>query len=260
MTQIARIPKPHPNKVSLSDLSAALREGWKDFRHEPWIGIAISLIFVIGGWVIAWQLNAPGQHWWVFALTLGFPLIGPFAAVGFYEISLRRAKGGSLGWGQVLGVMVKQSHGQVPSMAVMMILIFMIWSFIAHMIFGLFLGLSAMTNITTSYEVLFTSNGLAMLGVGTLAGAGLSFVIFCNTVIGLPAVVDKDIDIVTAMIASWQTVLGNFAVMLCWALVVVVLLAIAMAPMFLGLIVALPVLGHATWHLYERAISYPDPT
>lgn len=256
MTKEDYIPKPQLNPLTFSDLRAALHAGWQDFRHEPGIGIAISLLFVAGGWLIAWQMNAPGQHWWVFALTLGFPLIGPFAAVGFYEISFRRARGDSLGWGQVLGVVLKQSHGQVPSMAVIMILMFMIWSFMAHMIFGLFLGLSAMTNIMTSYQVLLTPNGLVMLGVGTLAGAALSFVIFCNTVIGLPMVVDKDIDIVTAMIASWQTVLGNFAVMLGWAVLIVVLLALGMATGFLGLIVVLPVLGHATWHLYERAISY----
>lgn len=251
--------RPVVGEVTGADLRAALRAGWEDFRHEPIIGAWVSLIFVVAGWFMALEIWTSGQHWWVFALALGFPLVGPFAAVAYYDISRRREMGMPMSVGGILSVVLKQRHRQVPSMAMVMILIFMFWAFAAHLIFGLFLGLSAMTNITSSLAVLGTANGLTMLAVGSLVGAGLSLVIFNNTVIGLPMVVDHEIDLVTAMIASWQTVLQNPGPMLAWAVLVAVLLLVAMIPGFLGLFVVLPWLGHATWHLYRRAIRFDAP-
>lgn len=259
MTELPDKPAvPYVRDLDLGVIGRALAAGWTDFRHEPMVGGLVSLIFVAGGWLMAWQLNAPGQHWWVFVLALGFPLIGPFAAVAYYEISRRRETGEAMSLAGVLSVVVKQRHRQVPSMAMVMILIFLFWIFIAHMIFGLFLGLSAMTNVSTSYAILLTPNGLAMLALGSAVGAALSLVIFNNAVVGLPIVVDREVDIITAIIASWQTVFANPVVMLTWALVIVVLVFLAMLPGFLGLLVVLPWLGHATWHMYRAAIAYED--
>lgn len=247
---------PRVRILSYSDIGRALAAGWRDFRHEPLVGAFVSLFFLAGGWTIIWQLNTPGQHWWVFVTAFGFPLIGPFAAVAFYEISRRRETGEPMSPAGVLSVVFKQRHRQVPSMAMVMILVFLFWIFIAHMIFGLFLGLSAMTNISTSFAVLLTPNGLAMLALGTLVGAVLSLVIFNNSVVGLPIVVDREVDVITAIIASWQTVLRNPGVMFAWAAVIVVLLFLAMIPGLLGLLIVLPWLGHATWHMYRAAIAY----
>lgn len=249
---------PVPMEVDFSDIRAALAAGWEDFRRAPVYGLLVSAIFVAAGWFIAWQLTQKGQHWWVFVLAIGFPLVGPFAAVGFYEASHRLERGERPGIGALLTGIFAHGRGQVPFLAAIMLMVFMIWAYLAHMIFALFLGLSTMTNITSSFEVLLTPNGLTMLAVGTCVGAALSFVIFASTAVGLPLVVDRDIDLVTAIITSWQVVLGNPAPMLFWGVCVAVLLFLGTLMAFLGLFIVLPLLGHATWHLYRRAVSFED--
>ncbi|OZO45727.1 hypothetical protein CGU37_27860, partial [Pseudomonas fluorescens] len=129
--------------------------------------------------------------------------------------------------------------------------------FIAHMIFALFMGLSTMTNVSSSYEVYLTSNGIMMLTVGTVVGALFALLLFMITVISLPMLLDREVDFVTAMITSFQTVAHNPVPMLAWAVFIAVVTFVAMIPWFLGLFFVLPLLGHATWHLY-RLLSTTD--
>jgi uncharacterized membrane protein len=119
------------------------------------------------------------------------------------------------------------------------------------MIFALFLGLSTMTNISSSYGVLLSPNGLMMLAVGSAVGGGFAFLIFSITVVGMPMVVDREVDFVSAMIASVSAVTRAPLTMLVWAATVAVVTLIGLLPGFLGLFIVLPILGHATWHLYR---------
>jgi uncharacterized membrane protein len=155
----------------------------------------------------------------------------------------------------VLGVVVNQKDRQIPSMAAVIVVFFLFWNFLAHMIFALFLGLSTMTNITSSFDVFLTGDGILMLTVGTAVGAVFAAVLFALTVVSLPLLLDRDIDFVTAMISSVSVVLNNPLVMLGWACILGAMLFAGMALWFLGLFVVLPVLGHATWHLYRRALA-----
>jgi len=155
----------------------------------------------------------------------------------------------------VLGVVFAQRQRQVPSMAMLILLMFMFWVFVAHTIFALFMGLSAMTNVSSSFEVLWTGNGLIMLAVGSAVGAGFAAVLFSVTAGGLPMLLEREVDFVSAMIRSVQAVTANAAVMAVWGAVIAALLFAAMLPMFLGLFVVLPVLGHATWHMYRKLLG-----
>ena len=157
-----------------------------------------------------------------------------------------------MNWPAVLGVVFAQKDRQIPSMAMVILLMFMFWVFVAHTIFALFMGLQAMTNVTSSFAVLFEGNGPAMLAVGSMIGAGFAAVLFSITVVGLPLLLDREVDFISAIIVSFQAVLTNIGPMIIWGLVIALLLAIGMAPMFLGLFVVLPVLGHATWHMYRE--------
>ncbi len=125
------------------------------------------------------------------------------------------------------------------------------------MIFALFMGLTTLTNISSSWEVFLTPTGLMMIGVELAVGAVLAFFLFSLTVVSLPLVLDKEIDFITAMLLSMQCVRQNLFVMLVWAAIIAVLSLAALLPWFLGLIVVLPVLGHATWHVYRRALYTP---
>ncbi|PWE30452.1 hypothetical protein DDZ14_15535 [Maritimibacter sp. 55A14] len=254
--ETAASPRPVIRTLGAADIRAALGLGLRDFRRAPAFGLFFSAVYELGGMFLYWMLVPPGNLVWALPVLLGFPLIAPFAAVGLYEVSRRLEAGSPLVWGEILGVVLRERNRQMPSMAVVIIFIFLVWVFIGHMIFALFMGLQVMTNVSTSFEVFLTPNGLTMLAVGTAVGAGFAFVLFAITVVALPLLLDREIDFVTAMITSFQTVTGNFVPMMGWAATITALLALGMLPFFLGLFVVLPVLGHATWHIYRRAIGF----
>ena len=120
------------------------------------------------------------------------------------------------------------------------------------------MGVSSLTNISTSPEILLQGRGLTMLAIGTVIGAGFAAVLFSITVVGLPLIMDREVDLITASIASFQAVAANPLVMAVWAAIIAGLLFIGILPMFLGLFITLPVLGHASWHMYRRLMPDPD--
>jgi uncharacterized membrane protein len=254
----AKALAPHKPEVLIleaDDLRAALAAGWRDFTRAPQFGLFFAAVYVAGGWLILYALTVTGQIWWTLPAAAGFPILGPFIACGLYEVSRRLEAGEALSWGAVLGVIARQKDRQIPSIAAVVVVFFLFWNFLAHMIFALFLGLRAMTNISTSLEVFMTGNGLMMLLVGTIVGAIFAGVLFALTVVSLPLLLEREVDFVTAMITSVSVVLTNPRLMLIWGALIAALLFAGIALGFLGLFVVLPVLGHATWHLYRRALA-----
>ena len=253
-------PPPKIGSIGYGDLGAALKAGWQDFRRAPAFGLFFASFFVLGGWLIYFQLETIERSFWIIPTAFGFPLLAPFLAVGLYCVSRRLETGHPLVWGEILGLVFREKDRQMPSMAVVIIMIFLFWIFIAHMIFALFLGFMPMTNISTEWQTtIFTVEGFKMLAVGSFVGAVIGLVLYALTVISLPLLLDREIDFITAMITSWQLVAANPGPMLTWALVIAVLVVLALIPGFLGLFVVMPVLGHASWHLYRRAIGFDDP-
>lgn len=243
---------PEPQSITVNDLSEILRLGFADFRRAPIFGIAFSLVYVLGGLVLYAVFLASGQSWWFIPIAVGFPLLAPFAATGLYEVSRRLEQGLPLDWGAVAGCVLAQKDRQVPSMAMVIMLAFMFWVFVAHTIFALFFGLQPITSSTT--DMMLSGPGLMMLAVGGAIGGVMAAVMFALTVISLPLLLDREVDFITAMITSFSAVMQNFRVMAIWAALIAGLLAVAMLPFFLGLFIVLPVLGHATWHLYRRVL------
>jgi len=246
---------PEINTVRFGDLRAALAAGWRDFLRAPLYGFGFSLVYVLGGWLVFWALTTKGQLWWTLPASAGFPILGPFIACGFYEISRRLEAGEPLDWGGIAGVIFRQKDRQIPSMAAVIVIFFLFWNFLAHMIFALFLGTVSLTNITSSLEVFATPSGMLMLAIGTAIGAVIATLLFGLTVVSLPLLLDREVDFVTAMLTSLGLVQANPVVMLAWGALIAVGLFLGMLPGFLGLFVVLPLFGHASWHLYRRALA-----
>lgn len=243
---------PELGAVTFRMLGTALRRGIADFRAAPLFGLVFAFVYVALGWVFGLVTWATGQSYWLVFAAVGFPLVGPFAAVGLYDVSRRIEQGRPLDLYQIFGVVARQSKRQLPSICAIIIMVFLFWFFLAHMIFALFMGLSTMTNVSSSFDIYLTPNGMTMLAVGSLVGGAFALLLYMITVVSMPLLLDREVDFVSAMIASFQTVAQNPVPMLAWAAMIAAVTFLAMLPWFLGLFVALPVLGHATWHLYDQ--------
>jgi uncharacterized membrane protein len=242
------------NELYATDLWESLAHGWQDFRRAPIYGLAFAMVYVLGGWLIFWATTTKGQLWWTLPAGAGFPILGPFIACGLYEISRRLEAGEPLDAG-IFGVIWRQKDRQIPSIAEVIVVFFLFWNFLAHMIFALFLGNATMTNVSSSLTVFTTPEGLVMLAVGSLVGAVFATLLFSLTVVSLPMLLDRELDFVTAMLTSLALVRENPGVMLGWGALISVCLFLGMLPGFMGLFIVLPLFGHASWHLYRRAIT-----
>ncbi len=249
--------RPEILHVDFSDIRAALVAGWRDFIRAPHYGLFFACFYVVGGWLIYWSFTAKGQLVWSLAAGAGFPILGPFVACGLYEVSRRLEVGEALNRTQIFTVIFRQKDRQIPSMAAVIVVFFLFWNFLAHMIFALFLGTATLTNISSSLAVFASVQGLTMLAVGSSVGAVFATLLFSLTVVSLPMLLEREVDFVTAMLTSVGVVTESPVVMLGWGALIAVLLFFGMATGFLGLFVVLPILGHATWHLYRRAITWP---
>jgi uncharacterized membrane protein len=238
--------------LTVGDLGASLGAGWRDFVAAPQYGLFFGGVYVLAGLAAAYVALIGGELSWLIPAAAGFPLIAPFVAVGLYEASRRRQRGEPLGWRPVLGALKGHGDDQILSMGVIVFVAFSFWMIVAHAIFAIFMAESGMGS--ESLAAFLTPAGLSMLAVGSFVGGLMALAFYAMTVISLPMLVDRKVSFPSAIIASFAVVRDNLFVMLAWAAIIAGLLALAMIPAFLGLLVALPVLGHATWHLYVRAV------
>jgi uncharacterized membrane protein len=248
-------PLPGIRRLALGDLGHALRAGLRDFARAPAFGLFFSAVYVLGGFLML-QLGA-GTVTWTLATSLGFPLVAPFAAAGLYEVSRRLERGEPLGWRPVLGVVWAERNRQLPWLGAIIVFYFLVWTFLAHMIFALFMGLSTITNVSQSWDVFLSGPGLRMVIAEVVVGGILAFLLFAMTVVSMPLLLDREVDFVSAILLSIATVRANPVILGLWAGLIAAATLVALLPWFLGLLVVMPVFGHATWHLYRRALADP---
>lgn len=235
------------------DLASALGAGWRDFRAQPVFGLFFAAIYVASGLFLSWVLFNEGDTAWLVPLACGFPIVCPFAAVGLYEVSRRREHGLPMSWRAVLGALRGHGEQQILMMGIILFVAFSFWIMFAHGLLAIFQAQAPAIAHTPAF--LTSVPGLSMLLAGSLVGALFSLAFYAITVVSLPLLVDRDVDFITAIIVSLGVMRANGRVMIGWGIIIAVMLGVAMVPLFLGLFLALPVLGHATWHLYRRAVT-----
>lgn len=249
-------PKMRINRLEMRDVTAALAQGVADFRRYPLFGLFFGGIYALGGLFIVVILSLYHQPWMIIPVAIGFPLIGPFVAVGLYEISRRHERGEPITWRGVLTEVFRQRERQLSWMAFAVLFVFWMWIYQVRLLLALFLGFKIPASLAAFATVVTTTpEGMLFLLVGTIVGGVLATVLFSLTVISMPLLLDHDIDFVTAMLLSVRTVVENPGAMLAFGLIVGTGAFLSLLPLFAGLFIALPVFGHATWHLYRRAIS-----
>ncbi len=246
---------PKVNKVTADDITASLKAGFSDFLARPLMSGSFGLFYAAFGLLFVWCLVWLGKIWMIIPAVVGFPLVAPFAAAGLYEMSRRLQTGERFGWSEILTVMANQRKREMGWMAFVTLFIFWVWMYQVRLWLALILQNASFSDFDGFLDIVFfTPEGWIFLAIGTCVGAFLSAVLFTVTVVAMPMLLDREINFVSAMLTSIRVVAENPVVMLTWAAIISVTMLVSLAPMFLGLIFTLPILGHTTWHLYQRAV------
>ena len=249
---------PVVRKITISDLKDALVKGIDDFRAMPTHAIFLSIIYPVGAVVVA-QLTLNDLFHLFFPLAAGFALIGPVAALGLYELSRRRELGTGSSWTHAFGVLRSRSIVGIVTLGVLLVVIFFLWVAFCQALYVATFGVAPPASIPNFLHQVFTTReGWTLIAVGN--GVGFLFAVFVLmiSVVSFPLLLDRNIGAGAAIVTSVRVILTNPVTMALWGLMIAVLLVIGSLPLFIGLAVVMPVLGHSTWHLYRKVVE-PDP-
>jgi uncharacterized membrane protein len=251
--------EPAIRRIGLADLKDALAKGWTDFAAMPSHAVFLCIIYPVIGMVLAGLTLGFSVLPLLYPLATGFALIGPFAALGLYELSRRREMGGRVSVTDVGEVMNARSIDAIIALGILLLAIFLIWIATAKAIYIAHFGYAAPESIEQFVnDVLFTSTGWSLILIGNGVGFLFAALVLTISVVSFPLLVDRDVGAVGALLTSVRAVFANPVTMALWGLIVAALLFLGSLPLFLGLPVVLPILGHATWHLYRKVIE-PAP-
>jgi uncharacterized membrane protein len=246
-------------KIGLSDLREALRLGWEDFQAIPTHAVVLCLIYPVLGLVLFRLAVGYSVLPLLFPLAAGFTLIGPFAALGLYELSRRRERGEEAAAWDAMQVYRAPSFGAILELGILLLVLFGTWIAVADAIYVATFGHAPAATIPGfARRVLTTPEGWTLIIVGCGVGFLFAFVALCVSVVSFPLMLDRHATAIDAIRTSLLAVRENPFTMAVWGLIVAALLAIGSLPFFVGLAVVVPVLGHATWHLYRKLVE-PDP-
>ena len=250
--------RPIVRTIGLRDIKNALAEGIADFSAMPSHAVFLCLIYPIVGVLLARLSLGYEVLPLLFPLAAGFTLLGPFAAIGLYELSRRREQGLDASWQDAFDVLRSPSRGAIAALGLLLLTIFVIWIAVAQAIYVAYFGYEPAASIPDFLDQVFTTPaGRMLMIVGNLVGFLFALGVLTISVISFPLLLDRDVGAVEAVLTSVRVVARNPLMMAIWGSIVAGLLVIGSLPLFFGLAVVVPVLGHATWHLYRKVVE-PD--
>ncbi len=248
-------PLPAIHRISVTDLRDVLAKGLDDLRAFRTDVVFLCIIYPVVGVILASFAFRHDLLPLLFPLGSGFALVGPISAVGLYEMSRRREQGLAATWVDAFGMLRSPSFGAIVVLGLVLLSIFLLWLLTAQVIYAVTLGPEPPSSITAfASDVLTTGAGWALIIVGMGVGFAFALVVLTISVVSFPMLLDRDVGLGVAISTSVRVVVANPRPMAVWGMIVAGSLAIGAIPLFLGLIVILPVLGHATWHLYRKLV------
>jgi uncharacterized membrane protein len=250
------LPAPAVRRIGYADIREALAKGFEDFAAFRTDVASLCVIYPLAGLVLARLAFGYDLLPLVFPLISGFALIGPIAAVGLYEMSRRREQTGNGSWADAFDVFRSPSLGAIVGLGLVLMALFLLWLGAAMAIYDLTLGPEPPASITGFVrDVLMTARGWAMIGIGIGVGFLFAPLAMSISVVSFPLLLDREVGLGTAVMTSVRAVIASPGPMAAWGLVVAGLLVLGSIPALLGLIVVMPTLGHATWHLYRKVVA-----
>jgi uncharacterized membrane protein len=257
-TAAASTAEPAVQRIGLADVGDALRLGWQDFLAAPTQLVFLGILYPLIG-LFAGRTVAGGNTMELFyPLVAGLSLMGPVAALGIYEISRRRERGFAVSWLDAFAVLRSPAILSIAALALMLLVIFGAWVLVAELIYGATLGGVAQPSSVGEFLRLVrdTPEGWRLVLFGNGAGLLFAVAVLALTVVSFPLLLDRDVGPGVAVRTSLRAVAANPAPMAVWGLIVAALLVLGSLPLFIGLAVAMPVLGHGTWHLYRKVVAH----
>ncbi len=243
-------------RIGLGDLRQALAKGFDDFAAYRTDVVFLCVIYPILGLVLGRLVFGYDMVPLLFPLASGFALIGPFAAVGLYEMSRRREQGVHVAWPDAFSVVRSPAFGEIGVLGLLLVAIFLLWLATAQALYLATLGPLPPASLAAFVQALFTTPaGWALIGVGIGVGFLFAVLVLTISVVSFPLLLDRQVTLGTAVWTSARAVAANPGPLAAWGIVVAGALVLGSIPLFLGLIVVMPVLGHATWHLYRALIA-----
>lgn len=250
------VPSPAVRRIGFADLRTALAEGWRDFLAIPTQLVFLCILYPIIGLVGARVAVGSNLLPLVFPLIAGFALVGPVLAIGLYELSRRREAGLPVSWLNAFDVLRNPAMLSVAMLGGVLFLIFFAWLGVARAIYALTIGGEAPGAVADFIETIQASpHAWQLLVFGNAVGFLFALVVLTIAAVSFPLLLDRNVSPMVAVQTSVRAAMANPKAMLAWGFIVAVVLLLGCVPLFVGLAVAMPVLGHATWHLYRRVVA-----
>jgi uncharacterized membrane protein len=249
-------PAPAVRRITVADLGEALARGVDDFAAFRTDVAFLAIVYPLAGLVLARLVFGYGLLPLLFPLASGFALLGPVAAVGLYEMSRRREAGIEAGWADAFDILREPSFGSIVAFGLLLLAVFLVWMYVAITIYDVTLGPQPPQSAAAFVREVFTTGpGWTMAAIGIGVGFVFAVGVLAISVVSVPLMLDRDVGLAEAIGTSLRAVMVNPGPMAAWGLVVAGALVLGSLPLFLGLIAVMPVLGHATWHLYRRIVA-----
>lgn len=247
---------PRVRRIGYGDLREALAAGLRDFAACRTDVVFLCLIYPVAGLAMARLAVDYGFLPLVFPLVSGFALIAPLFGVGLYEMSRRREQGGAIGWADAFKVVNEPGFGAILVLGLVMLALFVLWLCAASLIYTLTLGPDAPVSAAAfARDAITTPAGWTMVVAGVGIGFLFALAALVMGVVSFPLLLDRPVGVRAAVATSFAAVRANPGPMAAWGLIVAAGLVLGALPLLVGLAIVLPVLGHATWHLYRKVVA-----